>query len=240
MQTVSRFQIVALAFALTFPSLLTFAYFVLLSGQGPRIPQLTYALGKTIQFVFPIAWMWWVMGERPVFALPRRDGLLVSLVFGMLIATTMYALYIGWLRSSPVFSEPAQIVRQKIGQLGVDSYKKYLALGVFYALAHSLLEEYYWRWFVFGQLRRRLSSYQAIFISSVGFMAHHVILLAAYFGWDSPLAYFFSLCVGVGGAIWAWIYERSGSLYGPWWSHCLVDAAIFVIGYDVARELLGG
>ena len=33
------------------------------------------------------------------------------------------------------------------------------------------------------------------------------------------------------------MYARSDSLYGPWISHCFVDAAIFVVGYDLAREL---
>ena len=30
------------------------------------------------------------------------------------------------------------------------------------------------------------------------------------------------------GAAWAWIYHRSGSLLGPWLSHLLIDAGIFV------------
>jgi membrane protease YdiL (CAAX protease family) len=69
-------------------------------------------------------------------------------------------------------------------------------------------------------------------------MAHHVILLATYFGWSSPWTYAFSLAVAVGGAVWAWLYERSGSLVGPWLSHLVVDAAIFLVGYDLARDLL--
>jgi len=46
--------------------------------------------------------------------------------------------------------------------------------------------------------------------------------------------------VAIGGAVWAWIYARSDSLYGPWMSHCCVDAAIFLLGYELARELLAG
>jgi hypothetical protein len=36
------------------------------------------------------------------------------------------------------------------------------------------------------------------------------------------------------------LYRRSGSLYGPWLSHLLVDAAIFWIGYDLVADLLVG
>src|SRR5262249_1527345 len=105
---------------------------------------------------------------------------------------------------------------------------------VFVTVPHSLLEEYYWRWFVFGQLRRRLTLASAIVISSLGFMAHHVIILYVFFP-DHFLtaAVPFSLCVAAGGAVWAWLYERSGSIYAPWLSHLVVDAGLFVVGYDL-------
>jgi uncharacterized protein len=42
--------------------------------------------------------------------------------------------------------------------------------------------------------------------------------------------------VAVGGAFWAWLYERTGSIFGPWLSHLLIDAGIFWIGYDLIRQ----
>ena len=55
--------------------------------------------------------------------------------------------------------------------------------------------------------------------------------------WHGPMTSLFSVAVAVGGVVWAWIYQRSGSLYGPWMSHLLIDAAIFLIGYDLAHSL---
>jgi membrane protease YdiL (CAAX protease family) len=115
---------------------------------------------------------------------------------------------------------------------------KFALLGLGYSVVHSLLEEYYWRWFVFAQLRHRTSLLTAVLVSSLGFMAHHVIVLATYFGWDSPISYLASIGVAVGGAVWALLYERTGSLYGGWLSHCLVDAAIFLIGFEMLRPYL--
>jgi membrane protease YdiL (CAAX protease family) len=46
----------------------------------------------------------------------------------------------------------------------------------------------------------------------------------------------FASGVAVGGAVWAWIYHQSRSLYGPWLSHCIVDAAVFLVGFDLVRE----
>ena len=73
-------------------------------------------------------------------------------------------------------------------------------------------------------------------------MAHHVIVLAVLFPgiWQFfTLALPLSLCVGVGGAVWCWLYQRTGSLYAPWISHMLIDAAIMFIGYDMVADKLG-
>ena len=35
------------------------------------------------------------------------------------------------------------------------------------------------------------------------------------------------------GVVWALLYYRSKSLWGPWLSHAIVDAGIFAIGYDL-------
>jgi hypothetical protein len=41
--------------------------------------------------------------------------------------------------------------------------------------------------------------------------------------------------VAAGGAFWAWLYQRSGSLVGPWLGHLLADAAIFTVGWQLVR-----
>lgn len=172
----------------------------------------------------------------------RRNAgwLAASLGFGLLVLAAMFGLYQLVWKANPAFAGASQAIREKIVGLGIDRLGMYAAVGVFYALCHSALEEYYWRWFVFGQLRRRLRLVSAVAISSLAFMAHHVIVLATYFGWSSPWTYAFSLAVAAGGAVWAWLYERSGSLVGPWLSHLVVDAAIFLVGYDLARDVLTG
>ena len=46
----------------------------------------------------------------------------------------------------------------------------------------------------------------------------------------------FSLAIAVGGAVWCWLYERTGSLLGPWLSHLIIDAAIFVVAWDLLQR----
>ena len=112
-----------------------------------------------------------------------------------------------------------------------------LLLAAFLCVAHSLLEEYYWRWFVFGRLRLHVHPSLALVLAGLAFMAHHVVIIWVYFPghfWSAVLP--FSLGVAFGGIVWAWLYERSGSLLGPWLSHLVVDAALMAIGYRLVYQ----
>lgn len=227
----------AVLFALGLPTLVTLAYFVLMAQYSSQLQQTTYSIGKGVQFLFPIVWVLAVQRCRPQWKRPKLGELLEGLAFGTLVLVATLLLYHGWLKPAGYFDKPSVEIQEKVMGFGADTLTKYLLLGTFYALFHSFLEEYYWRWFVFGQLRRLVSLPTALIVASLGFMAHHVIVLEKFFGWDNPATWLFSAAVAVGGLVWSWTYERHGSLWGPWIGHLLVDAAIFAIGYDVVRHL---
>jgi membrane protease YdiL (CAAX protease family) len=224
-----------LAVALSLPTLVTWLYFVALSEQPAAVQQGAYAVGKTIQFALPAVWVLLVLKERPRLVWPGWPGLLMGLAFGLAVMGLMAAVYYLVLKPQGLFDQPAEEVRAKVKSFGVATLASYLVLAVFYSLVHSLLEEYYWRWFVFGYCCRPLPPSAAVAISSIGFAAHHVLVLAKYFGYGSPLTWLFTLGIVIGGAFWAWLYRRSGSLAGPWLSHALVVATIFLIGWDLIR-----
>ena len=58
-------------------------------------------------------------------------------------------------------------------------------------------------------------------------------------GASASLALPFSICVAVGGGVWAWIYHKSGSLYAAWVSHAMIDTAILLVGFDMIQPYLG-
>jgi membrane protease YdiL (CAAX protease family) len=159
----------------------------------------------------------------------------VGFAFGIAVLVGALALHVAVLRPAGILDGGvAAAVQAKVAAFGVTSPQRFLALGVFYSLLHSAAEEYYWRWFVFGELRRAVRASTAVAASSAAFAAHHVIILGTFFGWTSPWTPALTLAVAGGGAFWAWLYHRSGSLLGPWISHMLVDAAIFAVGYQLA------
>ena len=226
---------VILVLGLALPTLVTWLYFVALDGQSAALQQGAYGVGKSIQFALPVVWVCVVLRERPQFRRPGIAGLALGAVFGLGVMIAMVAIYYGWLQRAGLFDAPAVEVQKKVASFGAASPAAYLALAVFYSLVHSLLEEYYWRWFVFGYCCRGLAPRAAIGVSSIGFAVHHVLVLGKYFGYGSPLTWLFTLAIVIGGAFWAWLYRRTDSLAGPWLSHALVDATIFVIGWDLIR-----
>jgi membrane protease YdiL (CAAX protease family) len=228
-----------LGFALVFPSLVTWIYFVALASASPAVQSFAAGAGKLIQFALPIVWVFVIRRAKPKLARPRASDVVIGVASGAAIVAAMFVLYFVALKPAGWFDPAVEPIRAKVAGFGIDTFWKYFALGLFYALVHSLLEEYYWRWFVFGELRRVARFWPAAIVSSLGFMAHHVILLGIYFGFASPLTWLFAISVAVGGLIWAWIYERTGNLYGAWISHLLVDAGIFVVGWDIVRPAIG-
>jgi membrane protease YdiL (CAAX protease family) len=226
---------VAIAFGMAFPTVLTLAYFVALADRPGGLMQAVYAAGKVVQFGFPVSWVWWITGRFPRPPRPGTRGATAGLAFGVIVFGGTIALVHGALLPAGVLGPGvAEAVRHKVAAFGGGSAAGYAAMGAFYSILHSAAEEYYWRWFVFGELRHACRTGWAVAASSAGFAAHHVVILGVFLGWASPWTYALAFTVGVGGAFWAWLYQRSGSLLGPWLGHLLVDAAIFTIGYGLA------
>ncbi len=163
----------------------------------------------------------------------RSRGLWVGLPFGAIVmAVIVFAVARGPWPGLPL-EALEEAVRTKVTGIGIATPLRYAMVGIFYTIAHSFLEEYYFRWFLFGRLRCIMPLPAAIALSSVGFAAHHALLLSVFLDWQHPLTWLLSALIAVGGAVWAWIYERSGSLLAPWLSHALVDAGIFIAGYSL-------
>ena len=122
-------------------------------------------------------------------------------------------------------------MRLKTAAFGLTTIPAYVAFALFLSLIHALLEEYYWRAFVFAEMIRLVSTRPAIVASSIGFAAHHIVVLAVYFP-DHFLSVVIplSLAVAAGGVIWAWMYRRYASIYPGWLSHAFVDAGIMTVG----------
>ncbi len=236
-KSLSVFDWLVLVLTMAFPTLLTFVYFVLLNGSPGEAQKAAFGFGKVVQFMLPVVWVALVCRKAWMLRPWNSRGVGEGVVFGLLVFTAMIALYLAWLGKpgGPLGDESfaRSAILDRISGFGLTDGRLYLLLGLFYSLIHSGLEEYYWRWFVFGRLSRAMPWKVASTIAALGFMAHHVIILGTYFGYTSPYCWFGSLGVAVGGFYWNSLYRRSDSIWGPWISHGIIDAAIFTIGFFI-------
>ncbi len=227
-----RADAAALSTAALFPAFATWLYFVVLS-QYPAAVQPAFWAEKTVQFGFPLVWVLLIQQQKVRLTRPQIAGLAEGLTLGAAVLAGMLLLFFLWLKPAGYLTAAAGPITKKATELGLGTPARFIVGGVLLSTVHSLLEEYYWRWFLFGGMRQFMPLAAAVVLSSLAFTAHHVILLSVYFGGLSWATVFFSFCVAVGGAAWAWIYHRSGSLLGPWLSHLLIDAGIMIVGYDL-------
>ena len=142
--------------ALVFPFILTLVYFVILANAPPAIQQAAYSIGKVIQFALPILWVGLVCRERVWLRSINRRGLVEGTLFGIAVFAAMLAVYFFWLRVPEGVLAPdspaCQEILAKIKGLGLGKGSLIL-LGVFYAIIHSGLEQYYWRYTTFTDRR---------------------------------------------------------------------------------------
>ena len=235
--TTQRSEWAVLLFAIVLPTIVTYAYFVAFANAPPQIQYSVYSLGKCLQFALPVLWVFGKLRHRfsiqelwPDF---KSGGWGLGVLMGVASLVAMLALFHFVLSGQAWFTASIDEVRAKVIAIGCDRKMPFLAMACFYSVVHSFLEEYYWRWFVYDLGKKFYSTTISNIVSSLGFAAHHVILLGFFFGWDSPWTYAISLAIAVGGMAWSWMYERDGKLWSPWVSHAIVNAGIFTLGYFI-------
>ncbi len=185
-----------------------------------------YFCSKIVVNAIPLIWVLAVERRRLTLSRPSRQSIVWGLATGLFIGLAIVALYYVGLGERL----DAVAMRAKLAAYGVVDH--FFLFAPFLCIVNSGLEEYYWRWFVYGQLRRSMPMTAAALLSALGFTLHHIVVLAAYVP-DVSIVVLLNAGVFAGGVIWAVLYEKRASLYAPWLSHMVVDAAIMVAAYDL-------
>ncbi len=193
--------------------------------------QLGYGLAKVFLIVWPMvvlkAWLREPVVFRTSSSMPLGRSLLEGGGLGLFLGAAIGLALLTPLGDVVAGSQAA--IRDKARDLGVRDH--FWLFAIFISFVHSLVEEYYWRGFVFGQLRqlRRLGSiWLAHVLAGLAFSLHHIVITTQFFPFVPGLG--MGLAVGVGGVAWSLLYQRHGHLYGAWISHLIVDLVLMTIG----------
>jgi len=217
--------------ALVLPFTAAFFYAILFSGT--TFGQACYTGIKIWLVAWPLVAVGLLLRE-PFVDRSREKRHAASLVPGVAFGLLVVGLLVFLMKGTPlgaVVDDNAGRIVTFIEDLGVREH--YIAFAIFLSFLHAFMEEWYWRWFAFGQARHLMPVGMAHLVAAVGFASHHVIILSQFF--PLPWAFFFGFCVAVGGAVWSWLYQRYNSLLGAWASHMIIDLGIMWVGWEVLQ-----
>ena len=154
---------------------------------------------------------------------PKKKGLLLSVVLGV----SVYAVILGGYFLLSPFFDFSGIAGSLTENAGVTK-ENFLAVSLYISFANSLLEEFFFRGFLFSNLKP-VSRGGAYLFSSAVFALYHVAMML---GWFSPLLFVLvMLGLAAGGMIFNYLNEKLDTLYCSWLVHMFANFAINTIGF---------
>lgn len=155
---------------------------------------------------------------------PKKKGILPALLLGIGI----YGLILGaYFLVSPIF-DFSEIAGSLTRDVGVTA-ENFLWVSLYISLVNSFLEEFFFRGFVFTNLKKASGRGFAYAFSALIFAFYHVAMMI---GWFSPLLFILVvLGLAAGGVIFNFLNEKMDTIYCSWLTHMFANFAINTIGF---------
>ena len=159
---------------------------------------------------------------------PKNKGLLPAIALGVGIYVVILG---GYFLVSPFF-DFSKIAGALTTNAGVTK-ENFLYVSLYISFVNSFLEEFFFRGFVFTNLKRLSGRKLAYIFSATAFSLYHVAMMI---GWFSP-ALFLLVMVGLaaGGMIFNWLNEKLDTIYCSWLTHMFANFAINTIGFMLLK-----
>lgn len=155
---------------------------------------------------------------------PQKRGLLVCLGLGL----GVYVLILGGYFLVRSFFDFSSIAGSLTENAGVTK-DNFLFVSLYISFVNSLLEEFFFRGFLFTNLRRLAGGGFAYGFSASVFALYHIAMIT---GWFSPVLYGLVMAgLVAGGIIFNWLNEKLNTLYASWLVHMFANFAINTVGF---------
>ena len=155
---------------------------------------------------------------------PKKKGLLPAITLGVGIYGVIL---VGYFLLRPFF-DFFRIAGALTENAGVTK-SNFLYVSLYIAFANSFLEEFFFRGFVFTNLKQLSGRKIAYLFSAAAFSLYHVAMMI---GWFSPVLFLLVMAgLVVGGSIFNWLNEKLDTIYCSWLTHMFANFAINTIGF---------
>ncbi len=146
----------------------------------------------------------------------------------LLLGVLIYAFIMGAYALTKNIFDYAALVQSLSADQKVDG-SSFIGVALYISFCNSFLEEFLFRLVAFIQLSRYAPGKTAYLFSSVLFAAYHIAMLGTSF---PPVLLLLALVgLAIGGLIFDYVDDRSGTIYNSWIIHMFADFAIMTIWY---------
>ncbi len=160
---------------------------------------------------------------KKIFKAGDKTELMKSILLGLGVYALIVSAYIFL---SP-FLDLAGIRNMLETDIGV-SRDNFIIVAIYISLMNSLLEEFFFRGFIFLSLLKNTTRIKAYTISAVLFAVYHVAILR---GWFNPIIFVLAMAgLFIGGIIFNLLNERNGNIISSWMVHIGANLAINTVG----------
>lgn len=151
-----------------------------------------------------------------------------SIIIGILFGIGTYGFILGGYFLLRMAFDFSQVTKTIDANLGVNA-TNFIYVSLYISLVNSLLEEFFFRFFVYYNLQRFVSKGKAMTFSAAAFGLYHLAIMNQ---WFSPLL-FILLIIGllITGFIFIWLNERTKTIFTSWIVHMFANFAINTIGF---------
>ncbi|WFA08451.1 CPBP family intramembrane glutamic endopeptidase [Tissierella sp. Yu-01] len=104
----------------------------------------------------------------------------------------------------------------------------FIYISLYISFINSLLEEVFFRGFIFFNLKKSMSSWITYSISAFTFSIYHVAILL---NWFNPILFLVALIgLFIGGLLFNWLNHKNENIYNSWLVHMFANFAINTVG----------
>jgi len=158
-----------------------------------------------------------------IFKVKSKKYLLYSLLIGLMIYAIIIVVYL-ILKS---FIDLKNIKGILDSNLNINK-ENFIFVAIYISFVNSLLEEFFFRGFLFLNLNRLINRKYTYIISSLSFAIYHVAIMSNWF--NNGLFVIAMIGLFVGGLIFNYLNEKSSNIYGSWLVHMMANFAINTVG----------
>jgi uncharacterized protein len=119
-----------------------------------------------------------------------------------------------------------------LAEWGLSGNGIFVLLLVFVTV-NPILEEVYWRGFMFSKLKMKGNAIKAIFITSFFYTLYHFLSVIPMFQWGFNIVAVIPVLLA--GLFWGYIREKTGSIIGTMISHTLADLGIVCVYWFIIK-----